>query len=141
MAYILFMGFLYFLYCIVQWTSLPYNVSSILSIHHSIHTHGVKKYIYPLAKIEGNFSVYFMENTGKTSLNPYFPAIHIQTTVSHNAWIHVIYTDSKFPQWRTFLDTMPKNLPHSSYPFYTYEKDFYDAPLWRYGIFSKPIGY
>ena len=137
-GYILFIGFLYF---IVQWKSPSCNLFSTLSIHDSVHAYGEKKYVYPLEKIEGNFIVYFMENTHKTSINPYFPAIHIQTTVPHNAWIHVVYADAKDVKWRTFLDAPPKNISHSSYPFYTCKKDFYDAPLWRYGIFSKPLRY
>ena len=67
-------------------------------------------------------------------LNPTFPAIHIHTKTEHNAWIHIVYTDS--PQWQSFIDA-----PLQTAPFYSWEQDFYDAPLWRYSLFHKPLSF
>lgn len=121
------------------WKSPDVNHSEDTNIHTCFHTDD-RKLNYKLGSGEGNnFDVYLVENSKPNCLNPYFPSIHIQASQSHNAWIHIVYTDSQAPEWRTFIDTTTKNSSGSTYPFYTYEQDFYDAPLWTYSLFNKPI--
>lgn len=87
-----------------------------------------------------HFDVSLVENSKPNCLNPHFPCIHIQASESHNAWIHIVYTDAKAPEWRVFIDAANnKDIQGSPYPFYTYEHDFYDAPLWTYSLFTKPL--
>jgi hypothetical protein len=70
---------------------------------------------------------------------PYFPSIHIKAIKLHNAWIHIVYTDAQTQKLRTFIDAANIDSSSSTYPFYTYEQDFYDAPLWTYSFFNKPL--
>jgi hypothetical protein len=86
-------------------------------------------------------NVYLVNNSAPECLNPFFPSIHIQASQSHNAWVHIVYTDSKAPEWRTFIDAANVDSPGSAYPFYTYEQDFYDAPLWTYSLLKKPLSF
>lgn len=69
--------------------------------------------------------------------NPYFPIIHIKTDQEHNAWLHIIRTDCLDAALQEFIDS--DGAAQSS--FYTLNQDFYDAPLWRYMLFSKPLSY
>jgi hypothetical protein len=80
------------------------------------------------------FQVHFVSNSKPHCLNPTFPAIHIHTKTQHNAWIHIVYTDC--PQWQIFIDA-----PSQTQPFYSWEQDFYDAPLWNYSLFHKPLSF
>ena len=45
-----------------------------------------------------NYHVSMVENSKQNCFNPYFPSIRIQASQPHNAWIHIVYTDSKAPQ-------------------------------------------
>ena len=82
------------------------------------------------------FDVNFVRNAKLSCINPNFPAIHIKTNRPHQAWLQVVYTDSKSPHLQAFVDSTP-----SSSPFYTKEKDFYDAPLWTYSLLSRPLSF
>lgn len=83
-------------------------------------------------------TVWLTPNNTKQSLNPYFPsiAITLSNNSTHNAWLHMVYTDSEVPLLQAFIDTCPE-----LYPFYTYEKVFQDAPLWNYSVWYKPLYY
>ncbi len=81
-------------------------------------------------------NVNYVRNADTACINPYFPAIHIATEAEHNAWLHVVYTDTTSPKWQQFIDTVDNS---KSYPFYTTDQDFFDAPHWRYTLFSKPL--
>jgi hypothetical protein len=83
------------------------------------------------------FHIDFVENSRPQCLNPHFPAIHIQTEASHNAWIQIVYNDAKEFDSKPFIDAQTGE--NSTYPFYTHEKDFYDAPLWTYTLLKKPL--
>lgn len=119
---------------LATWQSPDINHSGETNIHTCIHSDDRKLHFKLDAGGGNNFDVYLVENSKPNCLNPYFPSIHIQASQPHNAWIHIVYTDSKAPEWRTFIDAVK-----IAYPFYTYEQDFYDAPLWTYSLFNKPL--
>jgi hypothetical protein len=130
-----FITFIFFLIIwLGTWKSPDVHHFGETNIHTCIHSDDRKLHFTLDAGGGHNFDVYLVGNSKPNCLNPYFPSIHIQASQSHNAWIHIVYTDSKAPEWRTFIDA-----PRSAYPFYTYEQDFYDAPLWRYSLFNKPL--
>ena len=85
-----------------------------------------------------SFDVFYIKNSGRRScLNPMFPKIKIVLANPHDGWIQVIRTDSKILELREFVDwTSATKIPK---PFYTLESNFYDAPLWSYNFFSKPL--
>ncbi len=123
------------------WKSPDVNHSGDTNIHTCIHNDDRKLHFKLDAGGGNNLDVYLVENSKQNCLNPYFPSIHIQANQSHNAWVHIVYTDSKAPEWRIFIDAANIDIPGSAYPFYAYEQDFYDAPLWRYYLFSKPLSF
>jgi len=84
------------------------------------------------------FNAAYTESASNDCINPHFPAIHITTKANHNAWLHIISTDSRDRKWQHFID-MPEDKDIS--PFYTLGKDFFDAPIWKYHFFSKPLSY
>ncbi|ETZ07775.1 hypothetical protein P618_200016 [Holospora obtusa F1] len=121
------------------WKSPDVNYSGDTNIHTCIHSDDRKLHFKLDVGGGNNFDVYLVENSKPNYLNPYFPSIHIQASQPHNAWIHIVYTDSKDPEWRTFIDARNIDSSGSTYPFYTYEQDFYDAPLWTYSLFNRPL--
>lgn len=121
------------------WKSPDVNHSGDTNIHTCIHSDDRKLHFKLDAGGGNNFDISLVENSKPNCLNPYFPAIHIQASQHHNAWVHIVYTDSKAPEWRTFIDAANIDSSGSTYPFYTYEQDFFDAPLWTYSLFNKPI--
>ena len=50
--------------------------------------------------------------------------------------MHIVHPDSYLQKYRIFIDALPE-----LHPFYTIQADFYDAPCWRYNLFSKPLTY
>ncbi len=98
-----------------------------------------KKYFSYISSNGFGYFIELIENNVKNSLNPFFPTIHIKTNFLHDGWIHVVYTDSFLEQYKVFIDSVDPNQKNSIYPFYTHEKDFYDAPLWAYSFFQKPL--
>ncbi|NDB83082.1 MAG: hypothetical protein EB127_10145 [Alphaproteobacteria bacterium] len=136
-AFITFICFL--IIWLGTWKSPDINHSGETNIHTCIHSDDRKLHFKLDAGGGNNFDVYLVENSKLNCLNPYFPSIHIQASQPHNAWIHIVYTDSKAPEWRVFIDAANKDTQGSAYPFYTYEQDFYDAPLWTYSLFNKPL--
>lgn len=127
------------LFQFLSWKSPQVNFSARSDIHSCIHEDESKlKFNFQVTKDTG-FEVLLVRNSKPNCVNPYFPAIHVKTAASHNAWLHIVYTDSKAPEWQIFIDsTVTKPSP---YPFYTFEADFYDAPLWTYYLFYKPISF
>lgn len=121
------------------WKSPGVNYSGDTNIHTCIHSDDRKLHFALDAGGGNNFDVYLVENSKPNCLNPYFPSIHIQASQFHNAWVHIVYTDSKAPEWRAFIDAANIDSSSSAYPFYTYGQDFYDAPLWIYSLFNKPL--
>lgn len=85
-----------------------------------------------LKSIYQDISLDYIENSPLNCKNPYFPSIHIIAKDSHSGWIQIVHTDSK--DYGSFLDTIP-----SIFPFYTREQNFYDAPMWNYSLFHKPL--
>ncbi len=121
------------------WKSPDVNLSSERSIHTCIHSDNSKLHFKLGAQPGKHFEIDLIENSKPDCLNPYFPSIHIQMNDKHNAWVHIVYTDSIIPQLQMFIDAENKDNPNSAYPFYTYEQYFLDAPLWTYSLFSKPL--
>ncbi len=119
-------------YYVYQWESAPVNMQRTMSMHESIHNG-----VHARVKIDF-FDVHYVEHSPSASINPGFPSIHISTDVQHNAWLHVVYTDAYDPKngkkgW-VFIDALP-----DTFPFYSLEKDFYDAPLWTFSFFKGPL--
>lgn len=85
------------------------------------------------------FKIKQINNSPKQSINPHFPVILIEPNVKVDGWIHIVYTDATHPdnlKWKTFVDYDPK---WTDYPFYSNLQYFYDAPLWTYSLFNKPL--
>ena len=84
------------------------------------------------------YHVSYVENVSCDAINPYFPAIHIKASKGCNGWLHVVRTDCVIPELSVFIDSV-KNA--ELYPFYNRGQlcDFYDAPLWRYRLWYRPI--
>lgn len=82
------------------------------------------------------FDIIHIANSHSDCFNRKFPIIYINTNLSHNAWVHIIYTDSSDPNYVRFIDA-----PEEHMPFYTFQQEFQDAPLWNYSLFHKPINY
>lgn len=80
--------------------------------------------------------VNFVENSASNCFNPFFPIIHIKTGAKHDAWIHIVRTDASEEYLKLFIDTAKEFAP-----FYNFQDTFYDSPIWKYGIFSKPLGF
>ena len=89
-----------------------------------------------LNSMEGDFNIFYIPNAPRNCFNPSFPIIHIKLKQEHNAWLQIVRTDSSDKKLQKFIDTNVE-----LYPFYTLEQDFYDAPLWSYTLFSKPLTY
>jgi hypothetical protein len=121
------------------WTLPDMNSAGKTTVHTSIHGDGNRHHLTLSGRRGTHFDIFWVENAEPKAINPSFPSIHIQTTACHNAWIHMVYTDSKIPEWTIFIDAQNKHTSGTAYPFYTYEQDFYDAPLWTYSVFNKPI--
>jgi hypothetical protein len=120
------------------WKSPDVNHSGDTNIHTCIHSDDRRLHFALDSGRGNNFDISLVENSKQNCLNPHFPSIHIQASQPHNAWIHIVYTDSSSPQWRTFIDAANIDSPGSAYPFYTYEQDFYDAPLYDYSFSQQP---
>ena len=86
------------------------------------------------------FTINYRKNAPKNSINPKFPAIHITTSIPHSGWIHVVHTDAYDIHTKkynlTFIDAGP-----DLFPLYSKETDFYDAPLWAFSLWSRPLTY
>ncbi|MFQ3306863.1 MAG: hypothetical protein ACI8ZF_000095 [Candidatus Midichloriaceae bacterium] len=87
------------------------------------------------------FKINLVKNSSQRCINPYFPSIHIQMNKHHNAWLHIVYTDSQEEKQKIFIDTVDFGKNNSLYPFYTLNQDFYDSPIWRYSLFYKPVSF
>jgi hypothetical protein len=118
----------------ITWKSPSINTSAKVNIHTCIHNDNKKLYFKLNAQQGVYFYIHLAENSKADCINPYFPSIHIQTNKKPNAWLHIVYIDSREQQWRIFIDSQL-----STHPFYTYERDFYDAPIWTYTLFKKPL--
>ena len=136
MKVLLFFAFLY--YAVFLWQSPGINHECSSSLHLQIHTDSEAKKITITSWKDANFEVYLVHNAGVKCINPYFPQIHINTDKPHNAWLQVVYTDSKEPRYKIFVDTVEKT---ELDPFYTFDKDFYDAPSWTYSFLDKPLAF
>jgi hypothetical protein len=126
----LLFGSLYF------WKSPDVNHESTRSISSCIYDEKHESDF--LSSMGHPFTVSYNGSASNNCMNPHFPAIHITTKTNHNAWIHVISTDSMEKEEQRFIDMLgDKEIA----PFYTLEGDFFDAPLWKYRFFSKPLSY
>lgn len=79
-----------------------------------------------------------LARSDSTCINPYFPTIKITALNNdiHDAWLHIVHSDTNAEKWRVFIDADQNN-----YPFYSLNKKFLDSPLWLYGLISKPLSY
>lgn len=93
-----------------------------------------------IIKSMGNsFKVHYVENSSEACSNPGFPNIRVEIQKQHNAWLHIIHTDSKDPQKQVFIDSIDQETYPMIYPFFTYDKEFIDGPFSDYTLLSKPM--
>lgn len=122
-----------------NWQSPDNNPSAADNLHQCIYKSNKKRNL-KVRSLNNAFAITYVENNGHDCFNPHFPAIHITTQAKHNAWLHVVYTDRN-DDYQIFVDTVDPDKAPDIYPFYTLGQEFYDAPLWRYSLFSKPLSY
>lgn len=112
------------------------NIPNInLTTNYSI-TECIYKFNYnreTLKSLDNHFTVTYVTNADNKCINPNFPIIEVKSQRKVNAWLQIIRTDSKYPQYQIFVDTID-NL----YPFYSKSEIFYDAPLWHYTVHNIP---
>jgi hypothetical protein len=89
---------------LVNWRSSDLNYPLLQISTQALHSNEKKSHFILGADSSNNFNIALVENSKQDSANPYFPSIHIQASQPHNAWIHIVYTDSKAPEWRVFID-------------------------------------
>lgn len=99
-AFITFICFL--IIWLSTWQSPDVNRSGETNIH-TCHSDDRKLHFTLDAGGGNNFDVCLVENSKPNCLNPYFPSIHVKASQSHNAWVHIVYTDSKAPEWKFLL--------------------------------------
>ncbi len=126
---------------VLKWRSPEANMVGERDIHKSIQQ-DENKLNFVLTNEQGTqFCIDLVKNCKPDSINPHFPAIYIKTNPECNAWAHIVYTDAKDQKLRTFIDALEPSAQYSNYPFYARSNDFADAPLWTYGLFSKPLSF
>ena len=118
------------------WQSPGVNFGAARKIHQCIYDDNKKLHFHLNGAEKNYFDISLVKNTGADCINPYFPTIHIKASDTHNAWVQIVYTDSNIPQLQVFIDA-----ENTTYPFYTYAQDFYDAPIWRYNLLDKPLSF
>lgn len=123
------------LWYILNWDSGNINLHS-KSIKHCIDS---SEYGGKVEKSIFSVTSFFKINlamSDNTCINPYFPAITIDTdSTQHSAWLHIVHTDTNSESLKLFIDAQ------DDAPFYNYNKVFSDAPLWTYTILTKPLTY
>jgi hypothetical protein len=82
-----------------------------------------------------NFKVCFVPYSKKKE-NKNYPMISIETDNEIIGYIQIVRTDSTEFSLKEFIDAGP-----SIFPYYTEEKFFFDAPIWNFSLFQKPIYY
>lgn len=138
---ILISGFIFQANQLLNWRSSETNLAGERDIGKYIEQNR-SKLSFELANQKGTrFYVELVKNCGFDAINPYFPAICIKTKSECNAWLHIVYTDCQDPKLRTFIDAPALDAKHSTYPFYSKLSYFSDAPLWTYGLFSRPLSF
>lgn len=116
-----------------KYNHVPIQPENIQNIHDCIYSS------YPIRVNIKNFIINYIEHSGEQCVNPGFPSIHIQSKLPCDGWLHIIHSDNKYLSSKPngeFIDASP-----TLFPFYTLEKDFYDAPYWFYTFFYKPLFY
>jgi|GEM_PF-2177485 len=91
-----------------------------------------------IKSLGNSFEVDYIPNAGPECINPYFPVIRISTESNHNAWVQIVYTDTKDTNWQKFIDS---EVHSGTFPFYSFSKNFYDGPHWDYTLFQKPLSF
>lgn len=124
---------------IYYWKSPAVNYNAQLDTHNCIYSGTYNK--ANISSMNQFFDVHYVENSNKYCINPYFPVVRITTKSNHNAWLHIVYTDSKALNLRQSIDAPDLTKYPFIYPFYTLHQDFYDDPLWSYTLFSKPLNF
>lgn len=136
LATVIIFGFGYQLYKIYSWKNPEVNING-KDLHSSIYDTQYKTMI--LESMGTIFEVNYIESACSDCINPWFPIIHITTAAAqHNAWLHIVRTDNSNKKLQKFIDT---NQDSIAYPFYTRERDFYDAPRWSYTFLKKPCSF
>lgn len=118
-----------------NWNFKGVNNNHAVSLHDCIYASKYHQKVNILS-MNNNFEIAYIENSNINCINPYFPSIHINTKEYHNAWLHLVYTDSKDHRLKVFIDS-----DINYYPFYSLAKDFFDAPLWSYSLLKKPLSF
>ena len=122
-----------------DWKSSDVNYACKRDLYHCIYD---SKHCRGTAvSMDSEFVFNYVENADSDCINPIFPAIHITTKAEHTAWLHLVSTDNIMPALQKFIDSTDQKQIDTIYPFYTLNQDFYDAPLWRYTLFKRPLSF
>lgn len=116
-----------------KWHNPSVNFKTTLSIHDTIYQANNHRTL-SLLSIDSLFTVNYVDHASGKSINPLFPAIHIESNSSCNKWLHAVYTDGDGHAGFPFIDGYDL-----MYPYYSTGSDFYDAPHWNYSLFRKPL--
>lgn len=124
-----------------NWQSPDVNQLVSSNLHQCIYKSGDKRNL-KVRSLNNEFVVTYVENSDRDCFNQHFSAIHIMTQAKHNAWLHVVHIDrNDIKDNQIFVDTIDPDRAPGIYPLYNLGQEFYDALLWRYSLFSKPLSY
>lgn len=82
---------------------------------------------------EKEFRIAFVPYSQKKE-NKNYPMISIETNNEIIGYIQIVRTDSNESSLKEFIDSGSQ-----IFPYYTKEKIFFDAPIWSFSLFQKPI--
>lgn len=82
---------------------------------------------------DNNFIVSYIENSNYKK-NKNFPIITVKSNKEIDGFIQIVRTDSCEEIYKEFIDTTEEIKP-----YYTLGKEFFDAPVWNYHFFWKPL--
>ncbi len=122
--------------CAYRWKSPEVNWKGEQNLYQYLQQNPYKS--ETINSIKNTFQVDYVPNASTNCINPHFPVIRITTKEKHNAWIQIVHTDTQAVKWQKFVDTTADT---KTFPFYSCDQDFYDAPLWTYTLFNKPVSF
>lgn len=120
-----------------QWESPDVNRAHTKSAHQALYESDY--YLLSFTTMGNQFVIAVAPHAPEDAVNPHFPIAHIRTSAPHNAWLHLVRTDSNNIKLQRFIDSAENE--EELFPFYSFEQDFYDSPIWRYGLFNKPLSF
>ena len=90
-----------------------------------------------IKSLSNSFVVEYIQKSSLECINPDFPSIKISLPSMPKekviAWIHLVHSDSKY---KNFVDA-----DFNIFPFYSFNNEFFDAPLWSFTSRQMPLSY